>query len=43
MDLLYGQGFVTDAEQVIATKEAILLLWPERTPLIIDKGAYYDE
>ncbi|KAJ5558550.1 hypothetical protein N7535_008765 [Penicillium sp. DV-2018c] len=40
-DLLYQRGILADERQVRAAKEGILKLWPEQTPLELDRGAYY--
>lgn len=40
--MLYDADYVVDETQVEAVKAALLKLWPEQTPLELDKGAYYD-
>lgn len=41
LGLLQHQGLLVDPEEVTAAKNAIVLLWPDQTPLPLDQGAYY--
>ncbi|KAL4744329.1 uncharacterized protein BDW70DRAFT_145878 [Aspergillus foveolatus] len=41
LDLLQQNLLITDAAQVAAAKGGILKLWPDQTPLALDRGAYY--
>ncbi|BCS27980.1 uncharacterized protein APUU_61028S [Aspergillus puulaauensis] len=42
VEMLYDAEYVVNDTQVEAVKAALLKLWPEQTPLELDKGAYYD-
>lgn len=41
IDLLYQLRLVTDAAQAEAAKDGVRKLWPQQTPLPLDRGAYY--
>ncbi|KAI9824339.1 MAG: hypothetical protein M1826_007361 [Phylliscum demangeonii] len=41
IELWRTEGLVVDAGQAQAAVAGILMLWPERTPLALDRGAYY--
>ncbi|KAJ5865043.1 uncharacterized protein N7529_006959 [Penicillium soppii] len=42
IDLLYELQIIIDENQVRDAIAAILKLWPEKTPLALDQGAYYE-
>ncbi|GAD99173.1 UDP-glucose,sterol transferase, putative [Paecilomyces variotii No. 5] len=41
IDLLRQLSLITDDAQISTAKDAILKLWPDQIPLLLDKGAYY--
>ncbi|KAL2823783.1 hypothetical protein BDW59DRAFT_92146 [Aspergillus cavernicola] len=41
VELLYQNGLVVDRAQIETVKAAIVKLWPEKSPLELDRGAYY--
>ncbi|BDD62081.1 hypothetical protein AAWM_04648 [Aspergillus awamori] len=41
INLLHQHRLITDTAQVTAAKNGILKLWPDQTPLELDRGAYY--
>ncbi|OJJ07673.1 hypothetical protein ASPVEDRAFT_88911 [Aspergillus versicolor CBS 583.65] len=42
LEFFYDAEYLVDGTQVQAVKAALVKLWPEQTPLELDKGAYYD-
>ncbi|OJJ33890.1 hypothetical protein ASPWEDRAFT_548578 [Aspergillus wentii DTO 134E9] len=42
IQLLYRDGIVVDEGQVLRVKEAVCMLWPDRTVLELDQGVYYE-
>ncbi|RDW68975.1 uncharacterized protein DSM5745_08735 [Aspergillus mulundensis] len=41
IDLLQTHRILVNPADAAAAKSGILLLWPDRTPLALDQGAYY--
>ncbi|KAL2783122.1 hypothetical protein BJX66DRAFT_345215 [Aspergillus keveii] len=41
VDLFHAHGILSDGCQVEAVKNAVETLWPDRTELELDQGAYY--
>lgn len=41
MDVSLRENLITDEKQVSAANKGILLLWPDRTPNLLNQGAYY--
>lgn len=41
IDLFSQVGLLVDLKQCAATKAAVAMLWPDRTPLPLDRGVYY--
>ncbi|KAJ9250301.1 hypothetical protein DTO195F2_8176 [Paecilomyces variotii] len=41
INLLHQHQLITDTAQVTAAKNGVIKLWPDQTPLELDRGAYY--